>query len=645
MPTAARQRRKPVPLRPVPQQVSNSSVHLPAPTGGINAADPASAMSPTDCLALYNFIPFQYGLRVRSGWREWCTNIGSPVDTQGTGLYDDGSPTAFSLSAPLGGAPVGAWDSIVPKGVKTIIAFNGRTPNGDRLFACTSDGIYDVTKSTSTPTRVYAWPLGTYLDGLGNEVEPALAGVVSYTSFANASGSHFIAACDGLNGYHIYSEDDAAWTKVLKTATTAWAASTVYAAGDYVVNNSISYSCTTGGTSDASGGPTGVAASITDGTVTWKYVPSMDGVEPNSLRFVMSWKNRLWFVPEDSSVSYYLPVNQFGGTANPVYFGSRFRYGGSLVGLYSWTVDGGTGIDDKLVAISRGGDVVVYAGTDPTYAETFGLVGVWWAGQIPPGRNVASDFGGDLFILSRLGCVPLSKLVSGGLIRDPNMFATAKVANLFNVLMTERGHLDGWAIKMHPSDNLLVISVPATPDKVQEQLVSSLSTKGWARHRGIPMTCMEPWQGTLYFGTEDGRVCKNDGYTDGAALDGTGAYAIDCSILTAYNNLGSARKKRIHMVKPYFSTTGTTPGYKVEARYDFDLSEVGIIPSTPPIAANSWGTGKWGVAKWGKGSGISGKLKGSTGMGTSVAIVLRVTAKTNTTLVGFDTIFDQGGLL
>jgi hypothetical protein len=359
----------------------------------------------------------------------------------------------------------------------------------------------------------------------------------------------------------------------------------------------------------------------------------------------MSWKNRLWFVPEDSSTAYYLPVGQFAGTVAPIYFASRFRYGGSLVGLWSWTVDGGTGIDDHLVGISRGGDVVIYSGTDPAFAETFGLRGVWWVGQLPPGRQIASDFGGDLFILSRLGCVPLSKLVSGGLIRDPNTFATAKVSNLFNSLMTQRGDFDGWMIKMHPADNLLVINVPASPSEPQQQLVMSLATKGWAQHYGIPMMCMEAHKGALYFGTEDSQVCINQGYADGTTIDGTGAYAIDCALLTAYNNLGSANKKRVHMIKPYFSTDGTNPGYSVEARYDFDLSQIGVVPSTPTPPENAWGTGLWGTMLWGSGSGTESKIRGSTGIGTSAAFVLRMTTKTNTTLVGFDAVYDQGWFL
>jgi hypothetical protein len=556
-------------------------------------------MPPTDCLALWNFVPYQYGLRVRSGWREWCTNVGT--DLTGLGFYDDGSPMMFHLAAPLGGAVVGGWPGISRDGVRTVIAFYGKVAANDRLFACTPDGIYDCTNSTSTPTKVYTYPIGSSLDQYGNVVNPPGAGVMSYTAFANSNGDHFIAACDGANGYLLYSESTATWTKVTQGTGVGQIAPTTSAGG-----------------------------------------PAPD---PSTFRFVMTWKNRLWFTPDNSSTAYYLPVNVYAGQVNPIYMGSQFRYGGSLVGLYSWTGDGGIGVDDHLVGVSSGGNVVVWKGTDPAFSETFGLVGVWWIGQPPPGRTIATDFGGDLFLLSRLGCLPMSKLVNGVPTADPNTYVTTKISNLFNKLMTERGHIAGWSIKMHPSDNLLVVNVPATPDQTGQQLVMSLATKGWAQHAGVPMMCMESWRGSLYFGTEDGRVCVNDGYTDGAALDGTGAYAIDCSILTAYSSMGSARKKRVHMIKPYFSTDGTPPGYRVQARYDFDLAAIGVVPTTPTPPTSSWGTGLWGTAKWGTGTGTESKLKGTTGVGTSVAFILRMTTKTNTTLVGFDALVDAGGYL
>lgn len=53
----------------------------------------------------------------------------------------------------------------------------------------------------------------------------------------------------------------------------AWQASTVYVAGDLVLNDTTRiYECTTGGTSAGAGGPTGTGSSISDGTVTWTYL-------------------------------------------------------------------------------------------------------------------------------------------------------------------------------------------------------------------------------------------------------------------------------------------------------------------------------------------------------------------------------------
>ena len=54
----------------------------------------------------------------------------------------------------------------------------------------------------------------------------------------------------------------------------AWSASTAYAVGDRVLNDTgpRTYACTAAGTSAGSGGPTGTAAAITDGGVTWAFV-------------------------------------------------------------------------------------------------------------------------------------------------------------------------------------------------------------------------------------------------------------------------------------------------------------------------------------------------------------------------------------
>ncbi len=57
-----------------------------------------------------------------------------------------------------------------------------------------------------------------------------------------------------------------------------WVALTAYTVGQFTVNDSGKrYICTTAGTSASSGGPTGTSTAITDGSVVWRYVETING--------------------------------------------------------------------------------------------------------------------------------------------------------------------------------------------------------------------------------------------------------------------------------------------------------------------------------------------------------------------------------
>lgn len=56
---------------------------------------------------------------------------------------------------------------------------------------------------------------------------------------------------------------------------TAWQPSHTYAVGTQVVNGGNFYTCTTAGTSAASGGPTGTGTGISDGTAVWSYLTTL----------------------------------------------------------------------------------------------------------------------------------------------------------------------------------------------------------------------------------------------------------------------------------------------------------------------------------------------------------------------------------
>lgn len=468
--------------------------------------------------------------------------------------------------------------------VRTVLPFTGSAKSGaqDRLFAATATGIWDVSASSMPPIeQVASFPIEVGDSGYG----------ISH-SFVTAAGVHYLLYADEANGLMRYSEATGTWE------------------------------------------------SVAEGT----GAGEINGVDPANLVFVTAFKRRLWFVERDTARAWYLPAGAIGGTAQPFDMGAQFRAGGPLVGLWNWTYDGGAGLDDSLVAISGGGDVAIYQGTDPANPAEFGLRGVWSLGGSPPaGRRIATDFGGDVLILSRLGVLPLSRLVAGEVNKDT--YVTAKVANLFNSLMLTRASLPGWSMRLHPEDNALVVTVPTYPGQPTEQLVMALAGRAWFRYRDLPIYSSEVWGGKLYFGTVDGRVCVNDGYVDGISLADPNAFMpVQWSVLTAFTNLGTPRQKQVQLLRPTLLSESSAPAYEIQARYRYDFAEL------PPVSAmagdgSTWDGGTWDRDVWSGEYQASQRLRGATGLGVDMAIAIRGTATARTVLVGIDVMYTAGGLL
>jgi hypothetical protein len=471
--------------------------------------------------------------------------------------------------------------------VPTIMPFAGSSTNGskDKLFA-TSTGtakIYDVSASSATPSSVLNFASSTGDAGWG----------VSH-SVVNSAGAHFLMYFDEVNGYHVYTESTDTWAAVA-----------------------------------AGAGAT-----------------QINGVTPGNLVFGTVWKNFVLFVEKDTSKMWFgSSTNALYGTVTSFDFGSKFRHGGNLVGLWSWTTDGGIGLDDYLVAISSGGDVVIYQGTDPNSATTFGIRGVWYVGGVPAGRRIATDFGGDLLILSTIGVVPISKLVSGSEMADTSQYATQKIGNVFSRAATTYGSSKGWSLRVHPEDSTIIVTLPADDTGNTSQLAMSLLTRGWSVYRSLPIIAAEGWSRKLYFGTADGRVCQNTGYLDNLNLAATSYSSIDCSLITAFRNMGNGRQKQIQIIRPTILSESGVNALSSAARYRYDLTEVSPPSSMPSNASNVWDTALWDTAKWGGAYQTLQSSTGAVGMGPDAAVACRFSATSRTVLVGFDVVFTQGEML
>jgi hypothetical protein len=449
-----------------------------------------------------------------------------------------------------------------------------------RLFATTSSGIWDVTNSTAAPTLTVAFPSTASNAGYG------VACVVVTTA------GHFLMYADEENGLYRYAESGATWTKVTMGAG----------------------------------------------------VGQISNVDPKNLVSVVAFKGRVWLVERDSDSAWYLPTDSVAGAATEFPMGMKFARGGTLVGLWSWTYDGGAGVDDRLVAWASGGDVLVYEGTDPSVSTSFGLSGVWYAGPPPAGRKVATDLGGELLLITRQGLLPLSRLVVR-VVDVQTESTTVKVANLINTLMSIRGDTRGWAIIQHPEDATLLLVVPKGSGDYYLQLAQSAASKGWFIHRGLNMTSADIWQRRLYYGTDNGRVCINTGYLDGVTISNPNAYApIDWSLLTAASDLGSPVQKQVGTIRPLILSDGVAPSFAVAARYGYSQEELGLV-SLVTGGDNTWDVALWDTATWSGDIAPSQAVRGSTGMGTAVAIAIRGVSVSRTVLVALDVTFTSGGFL
>lgn len=528
---------------------SIKDTHLPAPMGGIDGVSPMSSKAPQTLPYAYNLIPGEKGLESRPGYQEWATTL--------NGVAPD--------------APV-----------RTIIPYGGSTKNGlaDRLFACTDLGIWDVTASGDDSGTVALFAEAVNDAGFGS------AAVVT-----SAAGVRVLYYCDEQNGLWVYTESSGTWAQVIGDTTQAWAASTSYEVGDLVVSSGNVYLCDTDGISHASVAVTGTGSNISDGTTQWDYVgaaqssvigPSLAdqrlgyAADPSTFAFVHVFKSRVWFVERDTARAWYLTAGSLYGTATSFNFGSRMS--GPLRGLWSWTYDGGAGLDDSLVAISGAGDVVIYQGTDPASASTFGLKGVWSVGAVPEGRRFATSSGGELLILSALGLVPLSVLTRGAEKYDPGSSLTRAIGPLYQRLFNAYAGHRGWAVVPHPTANGLLIIVPVSDSGDTQQLFFSFASKGWFVWRDLPMLSAGTFGRELYFGTHDGRVCVQRGYVDDVQVDDSSDFdPVAYSGLTAFWNGGNARNKQVQFIRPILDSDVALPVCQATAKYDYDTVE-----PTPP---------------------------------------------------------------
>lgn len=374
------------------------------------------------------------------------------------------------------------------------------------------------------------------------------------------------------------------------------------------------------------------------------------GTAPVSFDFVMTWKNRLWFIRANTTEAYYLPVDSIQGALTKFDFGPVFQSGGSLAAMASWTMDGGDGMNDQLVIVGTGGDVLIYQGTDPSSSATFGLVGRWYIGTPPSGRRFMSSHGGDLAIITESGIEYLSQLQSGRGLLDPESPKDSPAYRYNVVLGSEVAITRGqnfWQILSVAKEQSLLVTTPRLTVSTAKQYVFSNIARAWSTFSRMPMSCACIFEGELYFGTIDGKVMHavvSD--SDDELTDGTPGAAIQGSLQTAYvaDPDNPMTLMRPQLIMPMFQSSQAP---QLMAQINTEWRNQGTIgsPSFAGVEGSLWGTGVWGTALWSSAESAYFSWLGATGLGVYASLRLAVLGAPGTIFTSWKLVYEPGGIM
>ena len=382
-------------------------------------------------------------------------------------------------------------------------------------------------------------------------------------------------------------------------------------------------------------------------------IPAFTGVTSADIAFVTLHKQRLWVIEKNSGDAWYSPVAAIAGQFTKFTFGSKFTHGGNLMGLWSWTVDGGEGVDDLLVAISRGGDCLVYQGEDPALvspSETpipWKLVGSWFVGETPESRRLVVQWGGEMQVLSTFGITSLHDLLKGVDSADVTQSPAAKLNRFLRPSIQTKKDEFGWSMQVHPADGFLQIIEPPADNARPIQYNQNLLTKAWGIWRDVPMLCGATWNAGYYMGSKQGQVFINDGTLDNTTLaEGLGE-PIKFDILTSFQPYGEHSKRiRPSHMRTVGSATPSTTSFNIKAVFDYNFSPT-LLPA-PPVTTGEdtqWDNALWDQSVWDGGNVSGSATAGVDGVGRTMAIAMTGEATSRIVIYGWDVQWQSGGFL
>lgn len=559
--------------QPVPGEMAlqHQTTTLPAPIRGIIENENWAYTKPGAAVILDNWFPTQKGLKLRGGTERWC---------------------------------------VLPDPEVVYSGFSYVSGSVQRMFAATAAEMFDVTFA-DTPVLV----TGIGLQGDGN---------YSTAQMATQGGDWLLAVND--SGDAVRRFNGTSWVSLDLTGAAIWANSTAYAVGavagdasgpdETYWRNTVAHTSPATGSFNAyrtanpgtwvSSGPDGVSY------ITGPSTGSASVQIGKGLTYIWKHANRLFFIEGGTMNAWCLPVHAVGGELIYIPLSGATKRGGSLLFGASWSVDSGSGLDDKCIFVTDQGEVVIFSGTDPTNVDKWRQDGCYDISR-PLGKNAHQKLAGDILIATIDGIVPLTATIQ----KDVSALSLAAITYNIEPMWTREFHTKRtypWTMAKWDEGSALFISFPGGGNAETKVVgVSNTHTGAWGRFTNWDAICFMQINGLLYFGTQDGRIMLTEsGGRDDMRWDATNsAFVGDSYVCTMVGGweMFQVPPNQVTWLQAraaFFSSAREPFEPQLAATVDYEFR----IPPPPapgpdPGLLDVWDQGLWDVALWDQPSSFS----------------------------------------
>lgn len=378
----------------------------------------------------------------------------------------------------------------------------------------------------------------------------------------------------------------------------------------------------------------GTTWTAVDGTTT----PALTGLTTTSIASVFVFKGRLIFIEVSSLSFWYLDAGAAGGALTEFDLSSVAKKGGYLMAGASWSMDGGDGPDDVCVFVTSEGEVIVYKGTNPSSATSWGLVGVFDLGE-PLGRRCMTKFAGDLIVLTQNAAFPIAAALQTGQ-TNKRVGITDIIDDAFTAAARSYGSSFGWEITMYPAQSALLVNVPIAEDGTHHQYVMNTITKAWCKFTGWNAETFAVFNGALYFAT--GTTVKRAWY--GASDSGGNITAYGKTAFSYFGSVGV--DKRFSMFRPVLAVNGSL-SFLTDIDVDFNDTEITGTATYTVADTSQWDVASWDQSYWVPGVEVIKEWSSpDEGLGTCAAGKIKISTNNLTVQwMANDYIYSVGGPL